>query len=187
MIRLSDKLPRIPFPPSTDERHFDHEANLHRISKIEEQMTADIHSINLLRAQIAKEERLLKQDKAEVDHLEESLKSNEAYRRDQTRTLHPTARKLGQKADSIDLLALEAKDKKPIWTSITDLFKIQEMAPILKQLQNHLDSMQSNVADTRVVSSAVKQAAVELEGYALAQSNSDVYTKVAGLMPEDQT
>ena len=184
---MSDKLPRIPFPPSTDELHFDHEANLNRISKIEEQVTADIHSINLLRAQIAREEQLLNQDKAEVEHLEESLKANEAYRRDQSRTLHPTARKLGQIEDSTDLLALEAKDKKRVRISIAELFEDEEMAPILQQLQNHLDSMQSNVADVKGVRSAVKQAAAELEGYAVTQFDFDAYRTATGLVPVNQT
>lgn len=130
-------------------------------------MTADTHSMNLLKAQIEKEENLLKQDEAELAHLEESLKANEALRRDQSRTLHPIARRLGQHQDNIDLLGLEATSKKPIKPSLAELFDDEEMLPILEQLQNHLDSMQNNVADIKQVRDATTQAAVELQLYTL--------------------
>ena len=68
------------FPTTTQEHDFDYEATLHRVSRIEDQLTSSINSINLLRAQIKKEESLLVEDEEEVEHLQESTKSNEALR-----------------------------------------------------------------------------------------------------------
>jgi len=186
MFRLIERLPRIPFPPSTDEHYFDHEANISRVSKIEEQLTANIHSINLLRAQITKEEQLLKQDQAEVDYLEHSLKSNEVLRRDQGRTLHPIARRLGKDA-YVDLLELDNGDKKGSEPWIAELLFDEEMRPVVEQLQNHLDSMQNNTMHLGYVNSVVGRAVTDVEAYAFSTLDDRAYRQAAGLASTDRT
>lgn len=186
MYRLTDRLPRIPFPPSTDEDYFDHEANINRITKIEGQLTAHIHSIHLLRAQIAKEEELLRHDQAEVNHLEHSLKSNEMLRREQSKTLHPVARKLGQDR-YVDLLALAQQDKKALDPSFTELYEDDEIRPILTQLQNHLDSMENNVVDLVDVENLVKEAVSDIEACAFSTLDGSSYRHAARLVEDTQT
>ena len=186
LSRLTDRLPRIPFPPSTDEYYFDHEANIHRISKVEEQLNANIHSMNLLRAQIAKEEQLLNQDQAEVDYLEHSLRSNEMLRREQNKTFHPVARKLRQD-QHVNLLAPDHGDTKTSEPPIAELFEDAELNPILQQLQNHLSSMQTNAVGLGGIKNAIREAAVELEVYAFSTPDEKACRQAAGLVPANQT
>ena len=180
------RLPRIPFPPSTDEQYFDHDANIHRISKIEEQLTANIHSMDLLRAQIAREEQLLKQDQAEVDYLERSLKSNEVLRKEQSKTSHPIARGLGQDLE-VDLLALDNEDKKVLEPSVAGLFEDDDLRPVLQHLQNHLDSMHANATDLGDVKNAIKMAAIELEVYGWSSIDNGTYKQAVGVVSTNQT
>lgn len=142
--------------------------------------------MNLLRAQIAKEEQLLKQDQAEVDHLEHSLKSNEMLRRDQVRTLHPVARKLGHDSH-IDLLALHNDEKKGLNPSLAGLLEDEEMTPTLRQLRDHLDSMHRNTVDLGDVTSLVKRAVAEVEVYAFSTLDDRAYGQAAGLVSTDPT
>lgn len=171
--RLIERLPRVPFPPSTEELYFDHEANLHRLGTIEEQLSANIHSLNLLRAQIAKDEQRLKQDEAEVEHLESSLRSNEIYRREQGKTLHPLAQNIGVHRGTLDLLFLDTKMDKDEEPSIAQLFEDDELRQVLHQLRNHLDSMQSNTSGVRQIEEIIQHMASELDIYSFSQPDKD--------------
>lgn len=142
--------------------------------------------MNLLRAQIAKEEQLLKQDQAEVDYLEHSLKSNEMLRREQSKTFHPVARKLRQD-QHVNLLALDNGDTKTSEPSIAELFEDAELNPILQQLQNHLNSMQTNAVDLGDIKNALQQAAVEVKVYAFSSLDEKTCRRAAGLVPANQT
>lgn len=180
-------MPRIPYPTGTDESHFDHEANLGRINKLEEQLTSNINSVTLLRAQIAKEEGLLKEEKAELEQLERSLQSNEAFRRQQSRNMHPIARKLVQDHGELDLLAMEDGNKKEAEPCITDLFRDEEVKPVLQQLQNHLDTMHDNVAEVTRVTKVVEKASVDLESFAFSTLDTENCRRAAGVVMLDQT
>lgn len=175
MNRLTDKLTRIPYPPATDEHHFDHAANLHRIGRIEEQLNSDMHSMSLLRAQLAKEEELLNQDEAEVKYLEQSLKSNDATRRQQSRTLHPMARNLLANLSDSDSLNLHDHEKAHPEPSLLTLFEDADMLPTLQQLQNHLDSMHNNIHDIKQVTQAISMVSCDLKSLPCAQSNQRIH------------
>lgn len=168
---MIERLPRIPFPPGTEEQHFDYEANLNRMAKVEEQLTNNTHSMNLLRAQIKKEEALLKQDERELANLESAMKDNEAVRREQSRSLHPIVRDLGLENENIDILALDRAHSKSSMVDVHELFEDEDMAPILAQLQNHLLSLQQNVSDLRNVKEAVCNVSRDLSTYAAAVGN----------------
>jgi len=142
--------------------------------------------VNLLRAQIAKEEELLEQDQAEVDRLEHSLKSNEMLRRDQGKGLHQFARKLGQD-QYVDLLALAQQQKTTFDPSLAELWEDDEMNPIRQQLQNHMDSIENNAADLEDVMNIVKKAATDVQAYAFSTFNETSYRHAAGLGQETQT
>lgn len=118
--------------------------------------------MRLLQAQLAKEEELLKQDEAEVKYLEQSLKSNEAIRRQQSRTLHPMAQKLLAPRANIDLMDLHDAEEKADEPSLEILFEDNDMSPILEQLQNHLDSMHKNSKDIKDVKCLVEETSFDL-------------------------
>lgn len=156
------KLPRILYPPATDDQHFDHEANLHRIQRIEQQLDSNTHSVSLLGAQLVKEEALLRQDMAEVEYLERSLRSTESLRRQQDRSLHPLARRVRSARQDVDLLALENQDIKLSTPPYTTLFQDKDLLPVLEQLQNHLDNMHKSVLDIKQVEEAVEDTSLSL-------------------------
>lgn len=184
---MSQKLTRIPFPPKTEDSYFDHEANLHRIRKIEEQLTSSIHSIKLLRAQIVQEEKHLKQEEAELEYLERSLQSNEKFRRQQTRTLHPTARRLLGDLEDLDLLVLEDKDRKEPDISVSDLFQDHTMKPVLQLLINHLDNMDNNIAEIKGVTRAAEMTGCRLDSFISTNLDLRKSNRAAGTFLLDQT
>ena len=121
--------------------------------------------MNLLRAQIAKEEKLLKQDEAEVESLEHSFKATEATRKAQSRTLHPVARQLGRHKPDNDLLSLDVRSRLDQTESLVDLLVDEDLRPVLQQLQNHLVSMDQNVSRNRDIKQAVDMANHDLDRY----------------------
>ncbi|KAK5088172.1 hypothetical protein LTS08_004769 [Lithohypha guttulata] len=159
--RLLERLPRIPFPPGTDERYFDYEAILDRASKLEEQFTSNTHSANLLRAQIAKEEELLRQDEQEVTRLEQGLKDNELIRKEQARSLHPIARTLGESSSGVDLTAQTSGIKSDI--HLSELFQDEDLQPVLIQLLSHLDSIDENTEHIREVKRMIDATTTNLD------------------------
>lgn len=146
----------MPYPAGTEEQHFDHEANLHRINRIEEQLSSNTHAMKLLSAQLAKEEELLKQDEAEARYLEESLKSNEAIRRQRSRNLHPMSRRLLDHAKNGFFEDLNESEDRDGMSSLQILFDDEDMLPVLEQLQSHLESMHSNSRTITEVQSSVE-------------------------------
>lgn len=151
------QVPRMPFPPSTNDNDFDYEATLDRISYLEDQLTSNQQSINLLRAQIKKEETLLKEDEQEVERLDRSFKSNTAFRRQQSKSLHSLARKAAGDVDdgqhkqlAVAAAQVDCHAKESTW--VQDL----ELQATLKQLRSHLGSMANNISD-------VKQLDVQME------------------------
>lgn len=143
--------------------------------------------MSLLRAQLGKEEELLKQDEANVNHLEQSLKSNDATRRQQSRTLHPMARNLlANHADS-DLLDLHDREKLDPEPSLLTLFQDEDMLVTLEQLQNHLDSMHNNIHLVKHVTRTVDMASLDLRSLPFAQNGQERHQQEKGMTVSNQT
>lgn len=143
--------------------------------------------MNLLRAQIAKEEELVKEEEAQLEQLERSLQSNQAFRRQQSRNMHPVARKIIQDHGEFDLLDLEDENKKELEPSVSDLFQDEELRPMLQQLQNHLNSMHNNIADVTKVTKVIKNTDYYLESFAASTLDTGKYRQAAGTTTPDQT
>lgn len=94
--RLHRKLTRgQPFPPSTrllPEEDFDFEKILDSSRALEARLTPLLHSIELLKAETAKEEALLEADAATLEALEANAKSEASRRRRSEKTLHDILR-----------------------------------------------------------------------------------------------
>lgn len=140
----------MPYPASVRADHFDHEANIARVASLEARLTANQHSILLLRAQLKEEEILAREDEAEVEHLQQSLKSNRAFRRQQARTLHAVAKQYLD-TTQMDLrnqhrVTREVEqDKVQLSSSVNELVMDEDLKPTLDQLRSHLQSIESNV------------------------------------------
>ncbi|KIV95532.1 hypothetical protein PV10_03173 [Exophiala mesophila] len=109
--KLLGRIPRMPFPPSstnsnpngnsnnhTDES-FSLEATLHRISTLESTLSMHTSTSHLLRAQMKREKRALRRDRAELDTLQTALRSETRLRKVQERGLHPVTRALNHSID----------------------------------------------------------------------------------------
>jgi len=107
--RLNRKMARgLPFPPGTRaqrEEDFDFEKILDSTRAHEAQLTPALHSIELLRAEIRKEEALLERETAALEQLERNAKAERARRRAEAKKLHPSLQKNGgEDKDSDDAL-----------------------------------------------------------------------------------
>lgn len=85
----------MPFPPtptsSADDTPFDLSHTLHRVTALQTQLATNVQSARLLRRQIAREQRALKRDRAELAGLEAALQRSGQVRRRKQRGLHPLA------------------------------------------------------------------------------------------------
>lgn len=128
--------------------------------------------MSLLKAQIAKEEQLLSQDEAEVKHLEQSLRSREAHRRELSKTLHSSARILGQDYRNPNLIASQDESRRELAPSLAGLLEDEEMQPVLEQLYGHLLTMDSNISVIRGIRQGVDSVGTELQTYTLQRLKS---------------
>jgi hypothetical protein len=107
--RLHRKLSRgQPFPPSTrslPEEDFDFEKILDSTRALEARLTPMLHSIELLRAETAKEEALLEAEKAGLEALEANARAEATRRKKTTKRLHDILRD-DNKSGVENLLAL---------------------------------------------------------------------------------
>lgn len=150
LIRLMQQVPRMLFPPSTNENDFDYEATLDRTSYLEDQLTANQQSIHLLRAQIGKEEKLLKADEEEAVRLDQAFKSNTAFRRQQSKSLHPISKTIaGGLDDEQHKQRALASGKVDSQTNESSWAQDRDLQAILRQLRSHLGSMSNNISDVR--------------------------------------
>lgn len=146
-------------------------------------------SSHLLRNQIKREQQALKHDKAQLTQLEDAWKSSQALRRKQERGLHPLARAMDydnndrgnrdvgaktlrmqrealEKTNAVAGIRTTATDRQaPSLSTPTDLTPDEPdgMEPLLKQLRNHLHSMQNNTESMHPVLAAMSEAQSALD------------------------
>ena len=207
--RLITRLPRMPFPPaptssSQDDTPFDLSNTLHRISSLQATLNMNTSSSHLLRRQIKREQRLLKRDRAELDGLETGLKSAKDLRRKKERGLHPVVRKLAESE-----LDSDQRDRVERINSITGIStnsnstdgtipghpngldetlekteaegEDETMNSMLKQLRNHLTSMQNNTATMTPVLSAMDGTKAMLDSFAMRKFDRETLSKIYGV------
>lgn len=177
-LRLVSRLPRMPFPPgpttaSAEDTPFDLSNTLHRIATLQSQLATNMQSAHLLRRQIKREQKALKQDRAELAALEKGLRGSNDLRRKKERGLHPVAKNLDADSDADadaeaqeDILRVNTiagistgstalTDRQPGPTAALDPKADPDLEPLLKELRNHLFSMQNNVAGMAPVMAAI--------------------------------
>jgi kinetochore protein Fta7 len=190
-------VPRIPFPPKTDEAFFDYEATLNRTVDrllscygapakhlqrvLEAQLTADLHSASLLKAEIKKERRLLEGDKEELQQLEKALRDEEARRQRHSKGLHPLA-KIGE-AYTGRLRTVEEGPRLPcsIGPSFRDLEDDTNLEDLLEQLHSHLESMQNNTGSIAEIPLAMTTSQRALDCFLWRFLDKEKYAKLHGM------
>ncbi|KAI9819443.1 MAG: hypothetical protein M1832_004006 [Thelocarpon impressellum] len=163
---LRRKLPRMAFPPTTKDAHFDYESMLDSNRALDAQLTPATHTIDVLRGEIAREEDLLAVEKARLAAIERDAAAEESMRKRQAKSMHPLLRRSAKAAppgeandDLLEGIGLVAAPNKPARTGpLEQLGAEPRLAGLMKQLQDHLESMQGNVEPLQGVGEAVVRA-----------------------------
>ncbi|KAH0544863.1 hypothetical protein FGG08_001092 [Glutinoglossum americanum] len=171
--KLTTKIPRMPFPSQAKDVHFNYEMLLDANRTLEANLTPAMHSINLLTAEIDREELLLQADETKLSDLMGNAKAAESSRKLKARQLHPLlkvtkAAGTEDDADSIGLVdvGLVKAVRLDVWTKIPQYhcmllivdmkFQPDEaLAPLVKQLDGHLKSLGENTAQIKVLGDAL--------------------------------
>jgi CENP-Q, a CENPA-CAD centromere complex subunit len=200
ITRLIQRLPRMPFPQGTDELSFDFEFTINRQvgstlacnsellwpaqRVLDEQLTANTHTLGLLGAELEAETRSLQQEKAQLESLERELADLEASHENESskRQLHPLAQSDGREHDRTFLADYEARltAKKPTAT-LSDLEPDPGAREVIDQLRHHLDSMQKNVESTKDVAAAISTSQAALDVFNWRHLKEVEYHQVYGV------
>ncbi|EAW18791.1 uncharacterized protein NFIA_087470 [Aspergillus fischeri NRRL 181] len=162
---LGKRLPRMPFPPVTKESVFDYEAALNEHVSLESSLATMTDSVDLLKAEIGREEALLAKETKQLQEMEKNANRAEAERKRQMKNVsslewfwsynmsliilkeHPALRQLDDfpktQGQAAHFRILEAEDSQ---SGFDELENDPEISSLLKQLNGHLKSMQNNVA-----------------------------------------
>lgn len=146
---------------------------------LENQLTPAIHSVDLLKAEVEKEEMQLERDQEVLARLEGNAKAEKTRQREQVTKVvllyyllrtplmqlqtHPLLRLPknfevdGDGPDDINLI--NSKLTEPSLFDDPD----PDLAPLLDQLRNHLESMQASHAQVRGIENAMKDTQVALD------------------------
>ena len=146
---------------------------------LENQLTPAMHSVDLLKAEIEKEEMQLERDQEVLARLEGNAKAEKTRQREQVTKVvllyyllrtplmqlqtHPLLRLPknfevdGDGPDDINLI--NSKLTEPSLFDDPD----PDLAPLLDQLRNHLESMQASHAQVRGIENAMKDTQVALD------------------------
>ncbi|KAJ5881488.1 CENP-A-nucleosome distal centromere subunit CENP-Q [Penicillium soppii] len=166
---LSKRLPRMPFPPITKESSFDYESALDDHRLLEANLATMNDSVDLLKAEIAKEEALLASDKKALLEMDKNAKRAEVERKRQTKNEHPVLRQLDtlpstEGSASSEFTLLGGKEGP---ATLDELDADPEVRGIMKQLHGHLQSMQSNTAPFADLSDAITRSQAALDLYSM--------------------
>ncbi|MCJ1250155.1 hypothetical protein MMC30_007381 [Trapelia coarctata] len=155
--KLGERLPRMPFPPSTKEVSFDHEALLNSNRTLEQQLTPALHTIALLKGHIIQEEQALAAERSALEELRKNAKAEETFRKRHIRKRHGALRLTPlvkeEAEDSADLIgfAPNPSERLPSLHEILD----SALQPVVMQLRSHLESMEGNAEQVAGISDAL--------------------------------
>ncbi|KAL6237310.1 hypothetical protein BDW75DRAFT_86155 [Aspergillus navahoensis] len=161
---LGKRLPRMPFPPMTKDSVFDYEAALKEHSALEASLSTMNDSIELLNNEIAKEEALLAKETKQLQEMEKNAKRAEAERKRLMRNEHPVLRQLqGGREKQIEAPSgFDLSHARDSQVDLSELDTDPEVSSLLKQLNNHLKSMQSNIAPLTGLKDAIERSQTAL-------------------------
>ncbi|PLB39507.1 uncharacterized protein BDW47DRAFT_103156 [Aspergillus candidus] len=145
---LGKRLPRMPFPPVTKDSCFEFEAALKEHTSLEASLATTNDGIDLLKAEIEKEEALLAQETSQLQEMEKNAKRAESERKRLMKNEHPVLRTLndGPQEKSQGQAGFTIATEKEPRTMFDQLEADPELSGLLGQLNGHLKSMQSNTA-----------------------------------------
>ncbi|KAJ5785013.1 CENP-A-nucleosome distal centromere subunit CENP-Q [Penicillium pulvis] len=163
---LGKRLPRMPFPPITNDSNFDYESALDEHRTLEASLATIKDSTDLLKAEIAKEEALLASDKKELQAMDKNAKRAEAERKRLMKNEHPVLRQLDELPQDSGSSGFTLVDAKPNQATLDELDTDPEIQTLMKQLHGHLQSMQTNTAPLVGLRDAITRSQAALDIFA---------------------
>ena len=141
-----------------------------------------MHSASLLNAEIEKERKLLEEDKNELQHLERALRDEEARRQRHGKGLHSLAKSMeldaGRARTRYEMAGSPCEESGPLFRGSENDSSLEAL---LRQLQNHLDSMQNNTASIADIPCAMTTSQSALDSFTWRCLDRERYRKLHGL------
>ncbi|KAL1632492.1 hypothetical protein SLS56_003571 [Neofusicoccum ribis] len=180
--KLEKQVPRIPFPPMRGggvglEGVFDLERVVERNRALEAELTPQVYAVKLLREAVVGEEEVLEAEREALEVLEERAKGAERRARERERRgAHPVVKRWRMAArkreeeemedgvEGIRLAAASAPSEVDEVVAEEDLEADEQLAPVLEQLQGHLDSMRANREQVEGLDEAMNEVRAALGG-----------------------
>ncbi|KAF2090254.1 hypothetical protein K490DRAFT_17338, partial [Saccharata proteae CBS 121410] len=172
--RLEKKVSRAPLPPKTREMHFNTEMLLERNRELENTLTPAMHSVELLKTEVEKEEEALRRDRALLAELKTNAKAHQQSQHQRTRKAHPLLRSVKTTAtddDAVNINMVRGSAKAVGLDDVND----SDLKPLLDQLRNHIESMQTNSAQVEGVEDALSGAQTAVDGILFKRLDAQQY------------
>jgi kinetochore protein Fta7 len=158
---LQRRLPRMPFPPKTKEINFDLEKLLDQRRGLESEMSTLIHSIELLKGELHKEEELTAQNQHQLEMIQKDAKLEDDFWRKKVKKNHSIL-SIDQSLvveDGPDEIGFVPQETVP---SIMD-YDDEDLSPILSQLNDHLESIRTNHIQVEGIGEAIREAGIAVD------------------------
>ncbi|KAI9665951.1 MAG: hypothetical protein M1821_003886 [Bathelium mastoideum] len=160
--KVERRMPRMRFPPKTKDIHFDLDKLTENTRLLESQLTSAIHAVELLKAEIKKEDAALDVDRDQLAELQKNAKAEYRECTKQASKTHP----LLQATDSgpRDDTAEEIRLRKPRANAEDDLEGADpDIANLFQQFSSHLQSMSKNHEQVHGLRDVIMEAQIELD------------------------
>ncbi|KAK2802670.1 hypothetical protein FQN50_007278 [Emmonsiellopsis sp. PD_5] len=123
---------------------------------LELQLASTTNSADLLRAEIKREEAELAKETTQLEELEKNAKAAKAERKRQTKNAHPVIRRLeGSRQKSDGAADFSFTSPRNNGGMLCEIDADSELHPLIKQLRNHLESMQNNASQIAGLGEAI--------------------------------
>lgn len=174
----------MPFPPPSlgkrenkdrgdgREADFDAESIIDAGREAERKLGPLLHSVALLKSEIRREEEMLEQETKALERLERNAKEDRARRRAEVRKFHPSLRKPEGVVEGLEAEGLSlAEDKDDVVLKEEELD--EDVASVVRELHNHLDSIDNNLKQVDGIEEALLVAETELKNQLIRHLGED--------------
>ncbi|KAI9880693.1 MAG: hypothetical protein M1830_001326 [Pleopsidium flavum] len=177
---LGKRLPKIPFPQSTKDVHFNFETILASNQALDSQITLAIHAIGLLKAEITREEHSLTAERRILQELEANSRAEESLRKRQAKNVHPLLRSGRDFRQDIDVADDVGLDRSAQPESLSPVAKSDaKILPILADLQNHLDNINANTVQATNIRNRIFKARAVIDDALYSRTDLSQYEYIA--------
>ncbi|KFY07447.1 hypothetical protein V492_07141 [Pseudogymnoascus sp. VKM F-4246] len=181
--RLGRKITRgLPFPPGSRpqrEEDFDFERILDATRKHEGLLTPALHGVDLLKAEIKREEVMLEREQEALEKLQRNAHAERTRRKAEAKRLHPSlAKREGDVVKWDDRDQLNLAEEQTTGDVLEDAKIDDDLRPLVEELQNHLESMRNNFKQVEGIVPAIEKSEAVIRTALLKQIDEERYDQV---------